>query len=191
MARRPYPGRIHKMAGAVPSSSFRVSPVDRLGRKIDPAVLAAAEEILPRAVAHDMKLLGDLAVIANLLEEAAAVVSRRLQSDPSLILNVPGYLLMCFVRKVNRAKRREVVTVSMSEAVRPRLAWADPSDQLYTKILLDEFLARCDFITRDMASRRMAGYSWEEIGGVHGMSAHAAEQRVWYVFQQVRGKLKI
>ncbi len=179
------------MAGAVPSSSFRISPVDRLGRKIDPAVLAACKEILPRAVAHGIKVLGDLAVIANLLEEAAAVVSRKLQSDPSLILNVPGYLLVCFVRKVNRVKSRQVVTVSMSTAVRPDVAWADPSEQLYTKILLDEFLVRCDFITRDMASRRMAGYSWEEIGKAHGMSAHAAEIRVRYVFQQVRGKLKI
>jgi len=179
------------MAGAVPSSSLRISPVDRRGRKIDPAVLAAAEEILPRAVAHGTKLLGDLAVIANLLEETAAVVSRRLQSDPSLILNLPGYLLICFVRKVNRVKSRQVVTVSVSQAAQPNVAWADPSEQLYTKILLDEFLVRCDFITRDMASRRMAGYSWEEIGRVHGMSGHAAEIRVRYVFQQVRGKLKI
>ena len=179
------------MAGAVPSSSFRISSVDRLGRRIDPAVLTAAEEILPRAVAHGVKLLGDLAVIANLLEEAAAVVSRKLQSDPSLILNVPGYLLMCFVRKVNRAKRKEPLMVNLSEAVRPKLAWADPSDQLHTKILLDEFLARCDFITRDMVWRRKAGFSWEEIGRVHGISGHAAEERVRYVFQQVRGKLRI
>jgi hypothetical protein len=179
------------MAGAGPSSSFRISPIDRLGRKIDPAVLAASEEILPRAVAHGMKVLGDLAVIANLLEEAAAVVSRRLQSDPSLTLDLPGYLLVRFVKKVNRFKRKQVVTASLSEAFQATVAWADPSDRLYTKILLDEFLARCDFITRDMASRRMAGCSWEEVGRVHGMSAYAAEQRVWYVFQQVRGKLKI
>jgi DNA-directed RNA polymerase specialized sigma24 family protein len=179
------------MAGAVPSGSFRIGPVDRLGRRIDPAVLAAAEEILPRAVAHGVKLLGDLAVIANLLEEAAAVVSRRLHSDPSLILNVPGYLLMCFVRKANRLKRKQLVTVSLSETVRPKVAWADPTDQLHAKILLDEFLARCDFITRDMVWRRKAGFSWEEIGRVHGISAHAAEERVRYVFQQVRGKLKI
>ena len=179
------------MAGAGPSSSFRISPIDRLGRKIDPAVLAASEEILPRAVAHGMKVLGDLAVIATLLEEAAAVVSRRLQSDPSLTLDLPGYLLVRFVKKVNRFKRKQVVTPGLSEAFRATVAWADPSDRLDTKILLDEFLARCDFITRDMASRRMAGCSWEEIGGVHGMSAYAAEQRVWYVFQQVRGKLKI
>ena len=179
------------MAGPGPSSSFRISPVDRLGRKIDPAVLAAAEEILPRAVAHGMKLLGDLAVIVNLLQEAAAIVSRRLQSNPSLILNLPGYLVVCFVKKVNRFKRKQVVTASLSEAFRATVAWADPSRELYTKILLDEFLVRCDFITRDMASRRIAGFSWEEIGRVHRMSAHAAEQRVWYVFQQVRGKLKI
>src|SRR5690349_19930433 len=127
------------MAGVGPSTSFRISPVDRRGRKIDPAVLAAAEEIIPRAVAHGMKLLGDLAVIANLLEETAAVVSRRFQSNPSLIHNLPGYHLVCFVKKVNRFKRKQVVTVNLSEAFRTTVAWADPSHELYTKILLDEF----------------------------------------------------
>src|SRR5260370_31542084 len=39
-----------QMAGAVSSGSFRISPVDRLRRRIDPVVFATAEEILPLAV---------------------------------------------------------------------------------------------------------------------------------------------
>lgn len=70
------------MAGVGPSTSFRISPVDRRCRKIDPAVLAAAEQIIPRAVSHGMELLGDLAVIANFLEEAAAVFSRKTSVQP-------------------------------------------------------------------------------------------------------------
>ncbi len=49
-----------------------LNPVDRLGRNIDPEVLAAAEEIFPRALEHGLKSLGDSAVIANVLEEVAA-----------------------------------------------------------------------------------------------------------------------
>jgi DNA-directed RNA polymerase specialized sigma24 family protein len=184
------------MAGAVPSGSFRISPVDRLGRRIDPAVLAAAEEISLAAVAYGMKLLGDLAVIANLLEEAAATVSRRLQSQSSRtaaqqIQNLPAFLLVCFRRKVHRAKRKQVVTVSMREVARSKPSWADPAAEFDMKILIDEFLTRCDFITQDMVWRRLQGYSWKEIGGAHGMSAHAAEERCSHVFQQVREKLKI
>ena len=181
------------MAGPVRSGSFRISPVDRLGRRIDPAVLAAVEEILARAVAYGLKLLGDPAVIANLLEEAAAVVTRRLRSQgPQQIQNVPRYLYRCFKRKVNRAKRKQVVTVSLLEADLRKPAWADPSAQFYMKILADELMARCDFITQDMEwQRQWEGDSWKEVGRVHGMSAHAAQERCRHVLQQVREKLKI
>jgi len=184
------------MAGAVPSGSFRISPVDRLGRRIDPAVLAAAEEISRRAVAHGMKLLGDLAVIANLLEEAGAIVTRRLRSqssrtDSQPIQNVPGFLFICFMRRVNRAKSKQVVTVSLHEVAQSKPSWADPAAELDMKILVDEFLDHCDFITQDMVLRRLQGYSWKHVGRVHGMSAHAALVRVRHVFQQVRARLKI
>lgn len=184
------------MAGAVPSGSFRISPVDRLGRRIDPAVLAAAEEIGPMAVAYGMKLLGDPAVIANLLEEAAVIVSRRLQlqssrTDSQPIQKVPAYLYICFKRKVIRAKRKQAVTVSLREVAHSKPSWADPAAEFNMKILVDEFLDHCDFITQDMFWRRVEGFSWEEIGRVHGMSAHAAEERVRYVFQKVRARLKI
>jgi DNA-directed RNA polymerase specialized sigma24 family protein len=184
------------MAGAVQSGFFRISPVDRLGRRIDPAVLAAVEQVLPMAVWYGSRMLGDPAVIAKLLEEAAAIVSRRLQLQCSLperqrIFNVPAYLLICFKRKVNRAKRKEVVTVSLDETVRPSAACVDPAAQFDLKILADEYLARCDFITIDMYWRRVEGYSWEEIGRTYEMSAHAAEKRFSQAFQQVRAKLKI
>ena len=184
------------MAGAVPSGSFRISPVDRLGRRIDPAVLAIAEEILPVAVAQGLKLLGDPAVVANLWEEAAAITSQRLRPNGSLtnpdeIRNVAGYLYICFMRKVNRVKRKQVVTVSLCEAALPKPAWADPSAQFDMKILVDEFLARCDSVTQVMFWLRMKGHSWEEIGRIYDMSPNAAKERVRYVFQQVREKLNI
>ena len=50
--------------------AVHVNPVDRLGRRIDPAVLNVAEVISRRALRHAEKLLIDPAVAINLLEEA-------------------------------------------------------------------------------------------------------------------------
>jgi hypothetical protein len=60
----------------------RVNTVDRLGRRISPPVLRAAEEIGRRAICHAEKLLIDPAVAANLLEEAATAVSRAISTKP-------------------------------------------------------------------------------------------------------------
>jgi DNA-directed RNA polymerase specialized sigma24 family protein len=172
----------------------RLNPVDRLGRTIDPEVLAAAEEIFPRALEHGLKLLGDSAVIANALEEVAAavtrVVSRTPQGDPAAIKNLPGYVFRAFVRHVNRLRRKQLVLVSSNgdgQASTPR--WADPSRDFETKILVDECLAQCDFVTQDMFWRRMQGFSWAEIGKIHGLSGHAAEVRFRHALRRAQARL--
>src|SRR5216683_662884 len=58
----------------------RVSPMAQGGRPISPPVLSAAEVIRRRAIHHAERLLVDPAVAANLLEEAAATVSRALKA---------------------------------------------------------------------------------------------------------------
>jgi len=52
------------MAGEFRSEAgFRISPIDPLGKTIEPAVLDAAEEIGQRAVHYAEKLVGDPATI--------------------------------------------------------------------------------------------------------------------------------
>src|SRR5467141_1936444 len=109
------------MTGVGSSGPFRISPVDRFGRKIDPLVLAAAEELFPRALEHGVKLLGDPAVVTNELEEVAATVSRVLRTkrstgNPEQIRNLAGYVSRAFVRRVNHLRRRQLVMVSLAEA---------------------------------------------------------------------------
>src|SRR6266851_2010442 len=58
-----------------PHRSFRISPVDRLGRRISPSVLDAAEEVGRRAIEHAERELIDPAVAATLLEDAVQVRS--------------------------------------------------------------------------------------------------------------------
>ncbi len=173
---------------------FRLNPVDRLGRNIDPTVLAAAEEVLPRALEHGLNLLGDSAVVTNILEEVAAEVSRVVASKhapgaPMPIQNLAGYVFRGFVRRVNRLKRKELILVSEGDGQPPTSRWADPSRQFETKILVDECLAQCDFVTGDMFWRRVQGLSWSEIGKIHGLSGHAAEVRFRHALRRVQARL--
>jgi DNA-directed RNA polymerase specialized sigma24 family protein len=165
-----------------PHRNCCVSPVDRLGRRISPVVLEAAEEIRRRAIEHAEKLLIDPAVAAGLLEEAAAAVSRAIESKrargESEVRNLPSYLFRAFIRRVNRGKSRQLTL--KDAAVMGALGSdtpAHPQAALELKILVDELLTRSDPVTRDMFYRRLQGFSWKEIAAVYELSAHAAKSR--------------
>jgi len=91
-------------AQAGENGAARVSPVDQRGRPISPPVLVAAEELSRRAISHAEKLLVDPAVAANLLEEAAATVSRALKAknihEPP-VQDLESYLFRAFLRRLN------------------------------------------------------------------------------------------
>ena len=174
-------------------AGLRVNPVDRRGRQISPAVLNAAEEIGLRALRHAEKLFIDPAVAANLLEEAAATVSRAISARSSSqhpIQNLNSYLFRAFIRRVNKRYKQEL---SSAESLRAHAGEApdtiDPRLSIDNKILIDEFLTRCDPTTRDMFLRRIVGFSWKEIGRSHGISTHAAESRFNQTFQKARRRL--
>jgi hypothetical protein len=184
------------MAAQGSPNVFRLNPVDRRGRRIDTTVLAAAEEIFPRAFEHGVKLLGDPAIVMTTLEEVAASVSRSIAAKdppgkPAAVRDVPGYLFRAFLRRVNRLKRKQLALVSLGEASETPPVWADPSREFEMKILVDECLAQCDFVAQDMFSRRAQGFSWEEIGNAYGESAHAAEARYSAAVKRARARLKI
>jgi len=183
------------MASGVSPSSFRLNSADRHGRQIDPAVLVAAEAIFPRALEYGTNLLGDPAVVANTLEEVAATVSqliarRDVPGEPAPIRNLPGYVFRAFVRQVARLKNKELAVLDAAIA-RQTLAQklADPSRQLEMEILVAECLALFDFVERDMCWRRLEGFTWDEIGPVHGLSGHAAEVRFRNAVRAVKEKL--
>ncbi len=178
------------------STNFlRLNSVDRHGRHIDPAALAAAEAVFPRALELGINLLVDSAVVANVLEEVAAEASLQLTRragvrEAAPIRNLAGYVFRAFEREVNRLKQKEVALLD-DDIARHTLAqrWADPSRQLEMNVLSDECLARFDFEVRDMCSRWMAGYSWDEIGKIHGISGHAAEVRFWNAVRRIKARL--
>jgi DNA-directed RNA polymerase specialized sigma24 family protein len=171
----------------------RVNPVDRRGRQISPAVLNAAEEIGRRALRHAERLLIDPAVAANLLEEAAATVSRAMNAKAMSqrpIRDLHSYLFRAFLRRINKRQQRQW---SLAESARIQVREAsnsvDPRSSIENKILIDEFLTQCDPTTRDMFWRRIVGFSWKEIGWSYRISSHAAESRFNQTFQKVRRRL--
>lgn len=169
---------------------FHLSPVDRFGRAIDPAVREAAEEIGPRAIAFAEKQLTDPAVAANLLEECAAAVSRvlrtRRQAEP--IRDLQAYLFRAFIRRINKLSRKTPALTNPGTVAQHDI---QVSESFELRILIDEFLRSCDPVTRDMLYRRAQGFSWKEIGARHGISAHAAESRFSQALQRVRKKLRL
>jgi len=165
-----------------PNRSFRVSPVDRLGRSISPLVLDAAEKIGRRAMEHAERLLIDPAVAAGLLEEAAATVSRAIASKSrgpqNEVRDLPAYLFRAYIRRVNRAKKRQLNQEGVVEALGLESARSiNPRADLELKILVDELMARCDPVTRDMFYRRVQGFSWKEIAVSYRISHNAAKSR--------------
>lgn len=183
------------MASGASPSSFRLHSVDRHGRQIVPTVLAAAETVFPRALEYGTNLLGDPAVVANTLEEVAAAVSQLIArrdppAEPAPIRNLPGYVFRAFVRHVNRLKSKELAVLGAAvEGQTLAQKLADPSRQLEMKILVDECLAQFDFTDRDMCWRRLEGFTWDEIGPLHGLSGHAAEVKFRNAVRAVKAKL--
>jgi DNA-directed RNA polymerase specialized sigma24 family protein len=195
MARTNFAGQWDPMAEkAHPNrSGVGVNPVDRRGRPISPAVLNAAEEIGRRALLHAERQLIDPAVAANLLEEAAATVSRAMSAremSQHPIRDLHSYLFRAFLRRVNKRLKHELF---LAESLRIH-TWempnsVDPRPSIDNKILIDEFLVQCDPTTRDMLWRRIVGFSWKEIGWSYRISSHAAESRFNQTFQKIRRRL--
>jgi DNA-directed RNA polymerase specialized sigma24 family protein len=168
---------------------FRLNPVDRLGRTIDPAVLAAAEEIGERAVEYADRILADPALAMDLLEQAAAAVSRvvaRQRHGEAAVHNLQAYLFRAFIRKVDHSRRK---ALALAESLAREYRRSSVEVDFDARVLLNEFLMQCDPITRDMLYRRNLGQSWKQIGGVYGITAHAAESRFSKALKRVRKRL--
>ena len=172
-----------------------LNAVDRLGRKIDPAVLSIAREIGPRALAYAHNLIGDPAAAINYLEEAAASVSaameqKKLSGRPE-VRNVAAYLFRTFVRMVDDAKYKEAIAQeSIGEQGNSQIRWAT-RDQVETAVLFSEVMATCDRASREVVVLRLEGFSWGEIGKHLGISTHAAELRFSKALDRARKTLKI
>lgn len=171
------------------SGTFFLNSVDRLGRTIDPLVLAIAHEIGPRAVAYGERLLGDAALAINLFEESAAAVSGALgrrADDESPVRDLSAYLYRTFLRKVSLVRGKQArLERSLQNKARAQVLARQPL-QAETSLLFDEVMATYDSVTRQIVYRRLEGFSWKEIATEFGIATHAAETRYSRALTQAR-----
>jgi RNA polymerase sigma factor (sigma-70 family) len=177
------------------SGTFLLSSVDRLGRTIDPLILAVAHEIGPRAVRYAERLLGDEALALDLLEEGAAAVSKALKrkttEESAAVRDLAAYLFRTYLRKVSLVRARQT---RLDRALRAKAFMPAAEEELAQpeiSLLFDEVMATYDKVTRQIIYRRLEGFSWKEIATEYGLSAHAAEARFSRALAQARKLLQI
>ncbi len=150
-----------------------LNSVDRHGRRIDPGVLSVAQEISQQALAYAEKILGDPAVALNLFEEAAAAVSEAVETKKAAakppIRDLRAYLFRALLRRISQEKRREVSLRNEVKWLQERNRPTRGSTGLDMNLLLDEVMAACDKVTQEIISRRIEGFSWDQIGDRHGI----------------------
>jgi len=174
---------------------FLLNEVDRLGRPIAPDVLSVAREIGPRAVAYAENLIGDPAVAFTFLEEAAASVSAAIEEKQRTgapgIRDIPAYLFRTFIHLIDKAKQREM---SFEEAVAEygeRRFTPTEEGRAETAVLINEIMAACDQVSREIMLLRLRDQSWDEIGKHLGISPYAAETRYRKALDRARKTLRI
>jgi DNA-directed RNA polymerase specialized sigma24 family protein len=168
--------------------SILLNAVDRLGRPIDPTVLCVAQEMAREAASYAEKVLEDLAVATDLLEEAAATVSQMIEvkkaASEAPVKDLRAYLFRVFMRRVIQEKKKQVVVDDASQEVLELLPSPDASRKLEAGLLWDELMASCGRVAQGIAFRRLEGFSWKEIGKEFGMSPIAAELRFRRAIEQ-------
>jgi DNA-directed RNA polymerase specialized sigma24 family protein len=132
--------------------------------------------------------LHDRARAAELLEEVAMEVSRRLRADPEVERNLSGYLITAFHHRVRAQLLRdsrlayEGLLFELEEKHRPRAP--DWIAAMETKLALDFLVSYLPHQTKHMLNFRTLGFSWKETAGFAGISVEQAKSRFYYGVQK-------
>jgi DNA-directed RNA polymerase specialized sigma24 family protein len=136
---------------------------------IDREVYEAAVALWPQAEHFALHALRDAAAGHRLLMKACALVTRRRHSSAEEIANLPAYLhrtwrrlLLDELEKENGHRQREVELQAEATVASP--GFADFTDNLDRKILVQQLLSRMDEWTRRVFEDLTLGYTFEEIG---------------------------
>ena len=171
----------------------RISPLDYQGTRIASEVMAVATEISGKALHLAEKAVADPALALSLFEESAVAVSRVLAQNRNgnhKIRDLRAYLFRAFIRRVTRERRREILLREHLPMKSSDSIGSNVAGKLELEILVNEILTRSDVVTRDMFYRRSEGYSWKEIGGAYGISAHSAESRFSHALNKLGKHLR-
>jgi tetratricopeptide (TPR) repeat protein len=171
-----------------------VNAIDCLGRPIEPCVLSVAQEMTPQALAYAENFIGDPCAAMNLLEEAAATVSKAVRVKESArilpIRDMRAYLYRAFLRRIGEEERSEA---RLQEALEDDLRLDETMSieaRVEVKLVLKQILGMCDRKTWAIIWGRIEGRSWDEISYDVVMSNHAARLHYSKALCAIRDALK-
>lgn len=179
-----------------PFPPFWINDRDHHGRPLEPIVIQAARAIWERVCRAVILKLKDPGRAPEIIEAAAAAVSRALQRpgrDP--IRDMEAYLAWACIRRINRIAARENREQTGHEIVTLEALTANkagrPEDDLVDELYVKELLSNMDPGTREIFMMRVAGYSWGEIAKMRGYaSGHSAEVQFGKKWKAARGRIE-
>lgn len=173
-------------AGRIPPLWIR--PKDCRGAPIDPRVVEASERNWPWAYRYVESELQDGTRAAELLEQVAIEVSRRLRDTPEVSRNLNGYLVTAVhncVRSQQAKDNRLVYEGLLQDLERNhRLVAIDWVAALEVELLVQSLISRLPHEVRHLLHYRMVGFSWRAIGRRLGISTKQANSRFYHGVQK-------
>jgi hypothetical protein len=160
----------------------------RKGKPLHAEVSSIAQEIAREALFYGNAVLGDSNHARSLFEYAVAEVSETVaarKSARSRFKDLRGYLLRIFIRRLSDEMQRR----RGWKPLRSRIRVKEPDGVVEMALILDEVIAACDKTIQDVVLRRLDGFSWNEIGIHHGLSAQATRVRFRKALQRAQKAL--
>lgn len=153
----------------------------------DWAISRLAESLWPFTLQYCRNVLGDTSIAVEMLEEALERMERSQQRRE--IHEPAAYLRRTIIRRVrqelaHRCRLQQLGTVAELVPHRPRVREDD-------RILAGQVLALVLDRMLDIVIRRLAGFSWTEIGAPRHEDPHALESRFSYEMGRIRRLLGI
>lgn len=174
-------------------SPFWDRDTDREGRVIRADVRSAAQEVWEKARRMACSVLGDPTDAAEIMEACVARVSRYMDArNQGLFTQRTNALLLVAFRNALFSlakKRRRLQTIGHASAVDHYLQdcrWAREFElQLDLKTLVRQLSPR----SRAILTLRQAGYEWQDVAGLLGITASNAKSGFWREIRQLQSKI--
>lgn len=105
--------------------------------------------------------------------------------------DVSAYLFRTFIHLIDKAKRKEVGFEDAVQQYGQTQSTLTEEGRAETAVLINEIMAVCDQVSREIILLRLRDQSWDEIGKHLGMSPYAAETRYRKALDRARKTLRI
>jgi AraC-like DNA-binding protein len=163
------------------------------GRPFRADVREAAHRVWKLVSSKTQEILGDPGDAAEVLESSVKSISRYLDKKhvPLNSADPDGLLIVASYRTLRRLARRRwrIELVGTSSELAEVLRVPDWRDEIDRHLFLEELARELDTKSRGILRLRIAGYDWNEIGRMLGMSASALRQGFWRDVQKAHLRL--